>query len=141
MSKKSMQKHNRKGQFVRTFIEDFESEAYRSLDCVARCLLLELQRYYLPGGRMEDVFLSTRDAAKRLSVNKDTAARAFKTLSDRGFIVLTNHARWQARITRKWRLTFEEYGGQKPTHDWRHYKKSRTQVRGQTDPFKGTDGT
>ena len=71
---------------------------------------------------MEDVFLSTRDAAKRLSVNKDTAARAFKTLSDRGFIVLTNHALWQERITRKWRLTFEEYQGQKPTHDWRHYK-------------------
>ena len=111
----------RKGQYFPFHYEIFESDAFRSLDCTARCLLFELRRHYIPG-YCEDVFLSVQDASLRLRVNKDTAVRAFQKLADRGFIVLTNHALWQQRLSRKWRLTWEPYRGREPTDDWRIYK-------------------
>lgn len=124
MSKRrSRQGFQRKGQYFPFHYEIFESDAFRSLDCTARCLLFELRRHYIPG-YCEDVFLSVRDAALRLRVNKDTAVRAFQTLADRGFIVLTSHPLWQQRISRKWRLTWEPYCGREPTDDWRNYKKN-----------------
>ena len=136
--KKRNKRIKQTGRFFMVRHEMFESQAFRSLDCTARCLLFELQRHYIPGV-VEDVFLSVRDAARRLRVNKDTARAAFKTLTDRGFIDLTNHELWQARISRKWRLTFESYNGREPTNEWLRYKNlgpdrgdRLTQSRGQT---------
>ena len=98
--------------------EIFDSPAYRSLNCTARALLHELQRHYVPRIN-EDVFLSVRDGAHALRVNKDTVGKAYNTLSACGFIVLTSHQLWQARHSRKWRLTFESYRGREPTDEWR----------------------
>ena len=118
--------------------EIFDSPAYRSLNCTARALLHELQRRYVPSVN-EDVFLSVRDAALALRVNKDTVGKAYAALSTSGFIVLTSHHLWQARQSRKWRLTFESYRGREPTDEWRLHKTPEpksgdrlTQSRGQT---------
>ena len=116
--------------------EIFDSAAFRSLDCNARSLLFELWRHYVPEIN-EKVFLSVRGAAKRLSVNKDTARKAFSSLSDRGFIVLTNHSLWQQRISRKWRLTWQPFKGQEPTDDWRAYRKAEPKKRDSLSQRKG----
>ena len=120
MSRKKNNRIQRSGPYFAIYQDMFNSDAFRSLNCKERCLLLELFAFYQPS--REDVFLSTRDAAKRLKIHRDTACKAFKTLEDRGFIRLTQGALWQARLTRTWRLTFMEYQGREPTDEWRDYK-------------------
>ena len=120
--KKHHNRFDRKGQFFRTYREIFESDAYRSLTCIERGLLLELQAHYLPSRC--DIFLSTRDAADRLNVHPDTAGRAFYALESRGFIKLRKGALWQQRISREWRLTFESYRNREPTDEWRQFRAS-----------------
>lgn len=100
----------------------FHSAAFRSLSCVERCLLLELYSLYLPA--RPDVFLSVKDAGKRLRVKPTTAGKAFYSLADKGFIKLTRGQLWQQRVSREWRLTFKEYYKQPPTHEWKLFKKS-----------------
>ena len=119
MAKKRKSSFQRSGQFHRIYRDMFESDAYRSLRCVERCLLHELHALYLPS--RNDVFLSTRDASKRLRVNADTARKAFHVLENRGFIKLTRGQLWQQRKAREWRLTFESYKDREPTDDWAAY--------------------
>lgn len=61
------------------------SEAWRSLSCEARALLIELAGLY-NGENNGELFLSVRDAARRINTGKSTAARAFDELMARGFI-------------------------------------------------------
>ena len=119
MAKKRKSPFQRSGQFHRIYRDMFESDAYRSLRCVERCLLHELHALYLPS--RNDVFLSTRDASKRLCVNADTARKAFHVLENRGFIKLTNGHLWQQKKARTWRLTFMSYNNREPTDDWAVY--------------------
>ena len=121
MAKKRKSPFQRSGQFHRVYRDMFESDAYRSLCCVERCLLHELQALYLPS--RNDVFLSVRDAAFRLGVHKDTASKAFYVLEKTGFIRLTRGQLWQQKLSREWRLTFEPYKDREPTDNWRLFKK------------------
>lgn len=121
MARKFKSKVDRSGQFHRIYRDMFESDAYRSLRCVERCLLHELHALYLPS--RNDVFLSVRDAALRLSVHKDTASKAFHVLEKTGFIRLTRGELWQQKLSREWRLTFEPYKDREPTDNWRLFKK------------------
>ena len=138
MGQSKKKAYRREGRFFMVPHEIFDSPAYRSLNCTARALLHELQRHYVPRIN-EDVFLSVRDGAHALRVNKDTVSKAYNTLEACGFIVLTSHHLWQASQSRKWRLTFEEYKYREPTDEWRLYKNPEpksgdgmTQSRGQT---------
>lgn len=119
MARKFKSKIDRTRQFHIVYRDWFESDAYRSLNCVQRSLLHELHALYLPS--RNDVFLSTRRAAKRLHVNADTARKAFHVLENRGFIKLINGHLWQQRKARTWRLTFMSYNNREPTDDWAAY--------------------
>ena len=136
MGKSKAKAYKREGNFFMFHHEIFESDAFRSLDCTARSLLFELLRKYVPSNN-EEVYLSVRNAASRLRVNKDTASKAFSKLSDRGFIVMTNHALWQQRLSRKWRLTSQPFKGREPTDDWRGYKKPEPKKRDSVSQRKG----
>ena len=63
-----------------------KSEAYKSLDCTARCLLLEMQHqeFFERNGAL--VF-SLSMAQKALGVSESTASKAFKALEAHGFII------------------------------------------------------
>jgi HTH domain len=64
------------------------TEAWRSLDCVARCAYLELaMRYAGPGSNNGRLPYSLREMAEALNVSKMTALRAFHRLQECGFIV------------------------------------------------------
>ena len=65
-----------------------KSEAWASLKPGPCALYVELKRRF-DGGNNGAIFLSHRDAAKALTVNKDTVARWFADLQERGFITMT----------------------------------------------------
>ena len=64
---------------------EMESPAFRWLSVAARALLLELKALYT-GNNNGTLFLSVREAARRLGVGKNQAAAAFAELQDRGFL-------------------------------------------------------
>ena len=111
---------SRDGKHVRDYEWMLCCEAYQSLDCVQRCLLHELKRLYA-GTNNGELFLSVRRAAALLGVHKDTAARAFKYLENRGFIRAQQrgHFDWKTGGDDKpggpattWILTEFEHAGQ-----------------------------
>jgi len=134
--KQSKLGYMRQGQFFKIYHQMFESDAYRALSPVARCLLQELHSFYLPGKR-EEVFLSTRDGAKRIHAHPDTVGRAFHDLERLGFIVLVQGSLWQQKLSRKWRLTFEPYRGREPTDEWRAVEIPEPKRRGKLPQSEG----
>jgi len=143
MPYRQIKRAKRAGPFIQLHEEILASPAYRDLNPVARCLLIEFQRIYRPSrnGRLS---ISVMNAAKLIRVHKDTASKAFRSLAEHGFIVLTRGEYWQERLAREWRLTFSEYNGREPTDDWKRWKpdqsvvtfpnKSRSQIKGQPRP-------
>lgn len=84
------------------------TEAWRSLDTVARCAYLELSdRYGGPGSNNGRIPLSLRDLAEALHVSKATAMRALDRLQDRGFIVQMKRGHFdrKQKHSAEWRLT------------------------------------
>lgn len=65
-----------------------KSDAWASLKPGPRALYVELKRRF-DGTNNGGIFLSHRDAAAALNVNKDTVAGWFADLQERGFITLT----------------------------------------------------
>jgi DNA-binding transcriptional MocR family regulator len=59
--------------------------AYRTLEPVARVLLIELRALYRPSAGAE-VFLSVREAMQRVGVTQRPVQSAFKALLERGWI-------------------------------------------------------
>ena len=82
---------------VRLYRHELESPAYCSLGPDARALLIEMRALYT--GRDNRVFLSLREAMKRLNVGRYRAEKARDDLLDRGFIRLLE----AATFTRKTR--------------------------------------
>jgi len=101
------------------------SPAYRSLDCYARCLLIELNRLYRPG-KNGSLFLSTRMAAELLNASPQTAMRAFHALADRGFIKARQRGdfNWKARHATTWVLTEFEHAGSIPTKEFTRWQRT-----------------
>ncbi len=88
------------------------SNAYRSLSCTARALLVELVMLH-NGENNGSLYLSVRDAAARLGLADHKAAmRAFDELEEMGLIVCTGEGYFHVKASersraRSWRLTFE----------------------------------
>lgn len=115
------------------------SEAYRSLDCVARALLTEL--IMLENGKNNgSLWLSTADATDRLGVSDQRPAiRAFDDLQDRGLIAMTKDAHFSVKAgetsrARCWQLTWVSFAGKPPTNNWQAYvAPPQTKARKATD--------
>lgn len=102
------------------------SEAYRSLDPVARSLLVEI--IMLENGRNNgSLWLSLRDATDRLGLADHHAPmRAFADLQDRGLIAMTKEAHFTVKAAetsraRCWRATWLPFDGAPPTNEWLSY--------------------
>ena len=70
---------------ARLYDWELKSAAYRSLSVGARALLVELKGLYF-GNNNGELFLSKRQAGKRLNVGKDRASKLFNELREKGFI-------------------------------------------------------
>jgi HTH domain len=127
-------KHNAKGRstgigrYVALTHWMMRAEAWRSLDCIARCAYIEMAaRYAGPGSNNGRLPYSLREMAEKLNVSKPTAQRAFHKLKERGFIVETKHGAFSLKLRHatEWRLT--EFGddvtGKIATKDFANWKK------------------
>lgn len=104
-----MRKRRRKikyEQHVRLHHWLLNTAAYRSLSPPARALLVELMSIY-NGTNNGRLALSVRDAGTACCVSKNTAARAFRELTDRGFIVQIKPSGFsvKSRLAAEWALT------------------------------------
>lgn len=113
------------GAHVRLYRWLLNSEAWRSLPCEARALLVELYALH-NGANNGSLFLSVREGARRLGVGKTTAARAFADLLDRGFIRPNVQGAFSRKVRHatSWVLTEFEYGGQLATKDFARWQSS-----------------
>jgi hypothetical protein len=130
---------------VRLYRWEIESAAYRSLSLYARCLLVELKALY-NGANNGDLYLSVRDAARKLNTGMHQATTAFRQLVDRGFIKARQRGafQWKQRQATCWLLT--EYDcdvtGHRATKDfmqWRPENESRLPLRQQTVAARAAD--
>lgn len=99
------------------------SDAYRALDCTARALLVEFYSLY-NGMNNGALFLSVREAARRLGVAPNTAQKAIRQLEDKGFIrsKLKGSFDWKGGHATSWILTEFEYAGQLATKDFMRWQ-------------------
>ncbi len=138
---------------VRLYGWELKSVAYRSLSVAARSLLIELKALY-NGGNNGDLFLSVREAARRLGVGKNRAGKAFRELRDRGFIrphhVGAFSLKYESRRgnATSWILTEFALASALPTKDFMRWTPpAQTQnhltvpIEGQAVPIEGTRPT
>jgi DNA-binding transcriptional MocR family regulator len=99
---------NHQGRHVRLMEFMLASEAWHSLDAVARALYLELSRRYRgPDSNNGRIPCSVREAAAALNVSRNTANRGFHHLAERGFIVAKTPSGFnvKGRTSTEWLLT------------------------------------
>src|SRR5262249_29435398 len=89
MSKKRKRKSD--GPFVMLPLRIVNAPAWRVMSPIARVLWIELRRKLAnQGWNNGKIFLSDRDAAEAVGVNKDTIVRAYAELEDYGFLDKTS---------------------------------------------------
>jgi hypothetical protein len=114
-------------QHIRLYLFEMQTAAFRSLSVGARALLLELKAFY-NGNNNGALFLSAREAAKRLNIGKNKAGLLFCELQERGFIRAKEKGAFNIKATRgggaatTWVLTEFAHGTALPTRDFQHWK-------------------
>jgi hypothetical protein len=117
-------KLQRAGRFVMFYFDDLDTAAFQSLDCVARALMIELDRRF-DGQNNGQVELPIKVAARRLHVGKDAITAAFRTLEARRFLIrrVTGKFAPGARTAAKWELTWRwRPEGQEPSRSFREWR-------------------
>jgi hypothetical protein len=130
-----LRKADPKARHVRLYRWEIESAAYRSLSLYARCLLVELKALY-NGANNGDLYMSVRDAARKLNTGMRQAMTAFRELEKKGFIKARQRGafQWKQRLATCWLLT--EYDcdvtGHRATKDfmdWRPESEPKNKTR------------
>lgn len=100
-----------------------ESEAWKSLSVASQALWLYIRKRY-NGNNNGEIPLSCREASSFLNVSKNTAAKAFEELENRGFIKVGRDSdfRLKTKTSRRWVMTHESYNNHGPTNEWRQWK-------------------
>ena len=84
------------------------TDAWRSLNAVERCVYLQLAQRYRGTNNGRIVF-GVRDGEKELRVGRATILRALHTLEQRGFVAVTRKGHFArkegSRAATEWRLT------------------------------------
>ncbi len=124
-----MGKANAKGRsandpFIRLHKGVTRSEAWRSLSCEAKALLLEVwQRHN--GQNNGEIPYSWREAREALRIGQTKVKNAFNELQERGFLKVKlrgsfdwKHAGKDNRAT-EWQLTTEPFNGKPPSAEYR----------------------
>ena len=99
-------RRHREARHVRLYHWLLNSPAYLSLSTAARAVHVEIIRLY-NGSNNGCIALSVRTAANRCRIARNTAARAFVELQDRGFIECVTRGAFSMKIRHaaEWRLT------------------------------------
>jgi hypothetical protein len=138
-----MKKHKSERYFVRLFIDTMESPAWHDMSHVAQALYIAFKKRYNRKTQAA-VFLSVRDAAKELNLNKDSIRGKHRELEHYGFIRRIKPARVGKHSGKAalYQLTDEAYEGKPPSMDFTFWngvsfeqtvRDSRTQCTGFSD--------
>ena len=107
-----------------------DTKAWASLTCAQRCVYLALA-LRLNGFNNGSIGISVREAALAANCNKDTAARALRTLCERGFIERMKEGAFNYKIRHSalYRLTHlpVEHGNfqMPPTFEFRSWRPGK----------------
>jgi hypothetical protein len=110
---------------VRLYRWMMKTPAWQSLNVGPRALLVELYNLY-DGTNNGRLFLSVRDAAKRLHVSPNTVSLWFKKLIEVGFIKVAQRGAFslKARHATSWILTEFPIRNELPTKDFARWRPS-----------------
>lgn len=110
---------------VRLYRYMLNSEAWQALSLGARCLLIVFYDLY-NGHNNGELFLSVREAARRLRVAPNTAARLLLDLQTKGFIRpnIKGGFDWKVRHATSWILTEFEFAGQLASKGFMRWRPS-----------------
>src|SRR4051794_22632816 len=91
---------------IRLYHSMLRTPAWRSLTVQAIAVYLALEEIH-NGSNNGEIGLSVRDAARRCHINKDTAAKAFRELQEKGLIKLRQPGAftYKKRHSAEWELT------------------------------------
>lgn len=109
-----------------------KTQAWRSLDPVARCAYIELaSRYFVRkdgSNNNGEIPYSVREAADALNSSKATALRALRRLQEHGFIVEVTKGAFSQKVrhSTEWQLTEFPYQGSMATKDFARWQKQNT---------------
>jgi hypothetical protein len=108
--------------FVPLLKDTIASPAWRAMSPSARCVYIALKLRYSSNFKNNGrLYLSVRQAAKEVGVNKDTATRCFREIQHYGFGAITSGACLGVDGRGKaphWRLTEVGYMAEPPTRDF-----------------------
>lgn len=114
------------------------SPAFRSLNGSSVKVFIELHDRYF-GTNNGGLVLSLGDAAKLLHMSKATALRAFRELTEKGFLRCTSKGDWYMRRASTWALTHHGENGTKgppiATNEWHKWNQAPTNGKA----FHGTE--
>lgn len=112
MKRKTLPNGRSKGYepFILHFSWFTKCAAWKALPPVAKCLEMELKALH-NGYNNGELFLSVREAAKRLGVAPNTAVKAFTELQEKGFIISNQKGgfAFKLRHATSWILTEFDY--------------------------------
>lgn len=115
------------GPHVRLHLYEMQTPAWQTLSVDARALLLELRALYRQS-QANVVFLSVREAMRRLNIGQRRVERAFADLKERGWIRIETKGSFNCKMGQAsaYRLTNKEDGspGSKPTNDFMRWRPS-----------------
>ena len=124
------EKGNNRPSYVALHRWFMRTEAWRDLDCVSRCVYIELSnRYAGPGTNTGRIPCSVRELSELLRIGKATAHGALQSLQEHGFIVMMKPGsfNFKVRHASEWRLT--EFGcdviGELATKDFTRWEKKK----------------
>lgn len=115
----------REGQHIRLYAWMTRSEAWQSSPAVERAVLTEIYGLY-NGANNGEVYLSVREAGRRVGVGRTRAAEALRNLVERGFIrpCQLGAFLWKTRKATCWILTEFPFAGQPPTKDFMRWRQA-----------------
>ncbi len=139
-------RHNPKGRstterFLKLEYYMLRSAAWLSLSPVARCVYIELASLY-NGGNNGRLALSARDAAERVGCSKNTAARAFAELIEKGFIDLCSRGHFDRKTPHaaEYRLTVHPCNRSRERASKRFTRWRPDEPKSVAGPITGTAG-
>lgn len=99
-----------------------ESSAYVLMPATAK-VLMDLLHLQWRNDRL--IGYGVREAAQKICCTPNTAAKAFKILQERGFIVCEEQSLFNSKTgskAREWRLTWMPFEYGNPSHDWEKWQ-------------------
>jgi hypothetical protein len=125
MSRKHRDKGRIEGPFIAVLKQTWQCPAWRTMSPSARLLYIALKaRYSFTLRNNGRIYLSVRQAAKEINLNKDTITQAFRELQHYGFIIMTSGSCLGVDGKGKaphWRLTELGYMHDPPTREFNRW--------------------